>query len=272
MRKIFVFCFAIAAAMGFGCAITNYELIVDEDQGGVVNTNGKAYIRQFSQVATTWPDGNDNLLWFVDQKANGDRTLTTYNYATSVTGDPFMDDLYCSPEWNGCALATADDPETGDVDDFDYRLNANCSGFRSLSLLVSTTRYYGECGRSAVTDRTMRMIGLASQMTPVQYNGATWLRTNLTARNTSIVLNNNNGSAFALPMTSQIGVTANFAQRRMILDLSNPNNRNLAQSAINWNNAHPGPNVTATISVEGQPTVFRVKANANANGWPQVHY
>jgi len=272
MKKLFVFGFAAAAAMGFGCALTNYELITDNDQGGVVNTNGKAYVRQFSQVATSWPDGNDNMVWFVDQKANGNRTLTTYNYATSATDDPFKDDLYCSPDWTGCALITADDPEVGDVDDFDYRANVNCSGFRSLSLLVSTTRYYGECGRSAVTDRTTRMLGIANQMSPVQYKGATWLRTNLNALNTSIVLNNNNGSVYALPMISQIGLTANFAQRRMLLDLTNPNNRNLAQSAINWNSAHPGPNVTATISIEGQPTVFRVKANGNAKSWPQIHY
>jgi hypothetical protein len=272
MKKIFILGFLAAAAMGFGCALTNYDLIVDNDQGGVVNTNGKAYVRQSSQVVTIWPDGNDNLIWFVDQKANGDRTLTTYNYATSVTGDPYMDDLYCSPDWNGCAITSADDPQVGDVDDFDYRYNANCSGFRSLSLLVSTTRYYGECGRASATDRSMRMIGLANEMTPVQYKGATWLRTTLSALNTSMVLNNNNGSAYAVPMTSQIGVLANFPQRRLVLDVSNPNNRNLAQSAINWNSAHPGPFVTATVSIEGQPTVFRVKANGNANAWPQIHF
>lgn len=272
MKKLFVFGFAAAAAMGFGCAVTNYDLITDNDQGGVVNTNGKAYIRQSSQVATNWPDGNDNLVWFVDQKANGDRTLTTYNYATSATGDPFKDDLYCSPDWNGCAIVTADDPQVGDVDDFDYRANVNCTGYRSLSVLVSTTRYYGECGRAAATDRNMRMIGLANQMTPVAYKGATWLRSNLNALNTSIRFDNNNGSVYALPMTSQIGVMANFAQRRMILDLTNPNNRNLAQSAINWNKAHPGPSVTATITVEGQPTVLRVKGNNNTDGWPQIHY
>jgi hypothetical protein len=272
MKKLFVFGFAAAAAMGFGCAITNYDLITDNDQGGVVNTNGKAYIRQSSQVATNWPDGNDNLVWFVDQKANGDRTLTTYNYATSATGDPFKDDLYCSPDWNGCAITTASDPQDGDVDDFDYRANTNCSGFRSLSLLVSTTRYYGECGRAAVTDRTMRMIGLANEMTPVQYKGATWLRMNLSALNTSMVLNNNNGSAYALPMTSQIGLMANFAQRKLVLDLTNPNNRNLAQNAINWNTAHPGGHVTATLTIAGQPTVFNVKANANAPKWANDRY
>jgi hypothetical protein len=270
MRKLFIFGFAAAVAMGFGCAITNYELITDNDQGGVVNTNGKAYIIS-TQVATIWPDGTDNLIWFVDQKANGDRTLTTYNYA-STEDNPYMDNRYCSPDWNGCAIATASDPEVGDVDDFDYRGNANCSGYRSLSYLVSTTRYYGECGRTSVKDRTMKLLGLANEMTPVQYKGATWLRTNLNAMNTSIVLNNNNGSAFAVPMTSQIGLTMNLAQHKMILDMSNPNNRSLLQSAANWNKAHPGPYVDATITVNGVPNTFKVKATANATSVPQIHY
>lgn len=270
MKKLFVLGFVAAMAMGFGCAITNYSLITDNDQGGVVNTNGKAYIRQSSQIATLWPDGNDNLMWFADQKANGDRALSTYNFATSVTASPFKDDLYCSPDWNGCAVSTSDDPETGDTSIFDYKANFNCSGARSLSLLLSTSRYYGECGRADVTDRTTRMISLANDMTPVQINGATWLHGNLSALNTSIVLNNNSG-AFALPMTSQIGVSLNFAQRRALVDMTNPNNRNLAQTAINWSASHPGA-VNATITVNGQSFAYRVKPNNQASSWPNVHF
>lgn len=273
MKKMFILGFMVAAAIGFGCGLTNYELITDNDQGGVVNTNGKAFIIG-TQVATIWPDGTDNLIWFVDQRANGDRTLTTYNHA-GTESDPdsiFMDNKYCSPDWDGCSIVTADDPETNDVDIFDYRLNANCSGFRSLSLLLSTTRYYGECGRTAVNDRTTRMLGLGNDMTPVQRNGATWLQGTYNARNMSLTLNNNNGSLVALPVTSQIGLMANFAQRRMIVDLTNPNNRSLMQSAINWDAAHPGSHLTATITLSGQPFTFNVKANPNAAGFTQIHY
>lgn len=264
MKKFFLFAFVAAVALGLGCAITNYSLITDNDQGGVVNTNGKAYIRQSSQVATTWPDSNDNLIWFVDQAANGDRNLTTYNFNTSLSASPFKDDLYCSPDWNGCAIVTAPDPETGDVDMFDYRGNANCSGYRSLSLLVSTSRYYGECGRTATTDRTTKMLNLANNMTPIQINGQTWLHSSLSALNTSIVLNNNNGSAFALPMTSQIGVSANFATRRVMLDMTNPNNRNLIQSALNWNRTHPGSFISSTVTVDG--TAFNASLKVKNDG------
>ena len=271
MKKFVVAAFVAAAALGFGCAITNYELITDNDVGGTVNTNGKAYIRQFIQIATTWPDGVDNMIWFVDQKANGDRELTTYNFATTAD-DLFKDDSYCSPDWVGCALVTAPDPEIGDVDIFDYRLNSNCSGFRSLAYLVSTTRYYGECGRIVNGDRSVKLLALGNEMSPVQLNGQTWLRTNLNALNTSLVVNNHNGSAFQVPMTGQVGVSFNLAKRRMILDMTNPNNRNAMQAFNNWNSAHPGPYVDATFTVAGVSQTFHVKTTQNAVNAPQIHY
>jgi hypothetical protein len=275
MRKTvtvgFGLAFAASLLLGAGCALTNYELITDGD-GNVVNTKGNAYIKQFFQTATAYPDGTDNLIWYVDQKANGDRKLSTVNYFTTGTAEPFKDDLYCSPDWSGCKVATANDPEVGDVDDYDYAVNPSCSGYRSLSLLVSTTRYYGECGKTRASSRSLKMLALASTMTPVQINGATWLRGSLNALNTSLVLNNRNGSACTLPITSEIGVTANFATRRLILDLTNPNNRSLAENAINWSNAHPGVGVEATLRVNGSDFVFHTKLMNNARNWPQLHY
>ena len=263
--------FAVSLVAGVGCALTNYELIVDGD-GHIVNTKGNAYIKQFFQTATQYPDGNDNLLWYVDQKPNGDRKLSTVNYFTTTNENPLRDDLYCSPDWAGCKVATANDPEVGDVDDYDYAVNPHCSGYRSLSLLVSTTRYYGECGRTRNTDRAGRMVAVASQLAPVQIDGKTWLRGNLSALNSALVLNNRNGTVFSLPITSDIGVTANLATRRLILDLTNPNNRSMAQNAIDWSNAHPGPGVEATLTVNGADFVFHTKLMNNASGWPQLHY
>jgi len=274
MKKLLSFGFglAFAASMltGFGCALTNYELITDNDIGGAaVNTAGNTYVRA-TQVATLWPDGADNLTWYVDQKANGDRKLSTTNYFTT-SGSPFKDDLYCSPDWSGCKVATADDPEVGDVDIFDYAANPSCAGYRSLSLLVSTTRYYGECGRASA-DRNTRLISMGNEMTPVPFNGATWLRTNLSALNASLRVDNHNGSVSALPITSQIGVTANFAKRQMVLDMTNPNNRTLAQNFINWSKAHPGPSIEATLTVNGNDFKYNVKTMNNASSWPSLHY
>jgi hypothetical protein len=263
--------FALSLLSGFGCALTNYELITDGD-GNIVNTKGNAYIKQFMQTATAYPDGNDNLIWYVDQKGNGDRKLSTVNYFTTGTQNPFKDDLYCSPDWGGCRVVTANDPEFGDVDDYDYSVNTHCSGYRSLSLLVSTTRYYGECGKTRASNRSLKMLALANTMTPVQLNGSTWLRGSLNALNTSLVLDNRNGSTYTLPITSEIGITANFATRRMIVDLTNPNNRSLAENAIIWSNAHPGVGVEATLRVNGSDFVFHTKLMNNARNWPQLHY
>jgi len=143
-----------------------------------VNTNGKAHVHESSQVALIWPDGTDEALWFVDQKANGDRTLTTYvNYSPAYP--TFHDDLYCNPDWQGCAVITADDPEIGDVDIYDYKYNPNCPAARSIYYLFSTTRYYGECGRS------IQDVGALIMMGQPKNGGLFYL---LTPANTNILL------------------------------------------------------------------------------------
>ena len=87
----------------------------------------------------------------VDQKADGTATITTYNNFSTGDGAIFKDDLYCNPDWNGCSIFTA--PDDNDEFLFDGRMNANCSGARSLSFLLSTERYYGECGRLALGNK-----------------------------------------------------------------------------------------------------------------------
>ena len=165
MRKLFYLGFCAVLISGVGCAITNYALITDNDQGngtsgdGTVNTNGKAKLLTGFQVATIWPDGTDELFSMVDQKANGDRTLTTYNnYNPGGAGTTFLDDTYCTPDWNGCSIWTADDPESGDASPFDGAFNTNCNGARSLQSLLSSARYYGECGRGQYIDKKFQAI------------------------------------------------------------------------------------------------------------------
>jgi hypothetical protein len=237
--------------------LTNYELITDPD-GRPVNTAGTAYVKQDVQFATTYPDGSDDLLWFVDQKANGDRKLGTVNFfsppgATSL----FKDDQYCSPEPSGCKIVTADD--------FDYKENPSCSGDRSLVLLVSATRELGECGRAAAVSNAFKMLGLAAGMSPVEIAGRVWLQKELSARNTSIVLDNRIGDVYALPLTTTVAVRANFARRQVQLDLTNPNTRDVFQDAIAWSKAHPSPNgFVATLTVDGVDLTYHVKFARNA--------
>jgi hypothetical protein len=197
MRKLFYLGFCVVLATGVGCAITDYELITDTDQlngaetDAVVNTNGKAHIMESSQVATIWSDGTDELFSMVDQKANGDRTITTYNNFTSTypADDPWHDDLYCNPDWNGCAIWSAPDPEVGDVDRFDGSWNQNCFGSRSLSVLAATTRYIGECGREHLNPAIDERLSAATYGYVGSFNGMSGLWFDYDKTNTSLRVN-----------------------------------------------------------------------------------
>jgi hypothetical protein len=152
MKKLSYLAFCLVLVAGFGCAITNYGTITDNNQAQagpqgvqpVINTAGKAHIMETSQIATIWSDGTDEFINFVDQKADGTATLTTYNNFSTGSEPIFHDDLYCNTAWNGCSIFTA--PDDNDSNIFDGTTNLNCSGARSLSILLSTGRYYGECG------------------------------------------------------------------------------------------------------------------------------
>jgi hypothetical protein len=170
--------FCLVLAMGVGCAFTDYGVIIDGYTGEIENTNGKAMIMPGSQVATIWSDGADCLFTMVDQKANGDQTLTTYNHYTT-DGSYFQDFDYCSPDWTGCAIYTAPNPVVGDVDIFDGTANYNCSGARSYSVRVALYGRYTECGRGW-QDR------LSATQTMNEMNGD--LVANLSRANTQFVI------------------------------------------------------------------------------------
>ena len=256
MKKVFYLACCIALVMSVGCAITNYDLITDNDQvangqgSGVVNTNGKAKITPSSQVATTYPDGSDELFSMVDQKANGDRTITTYN-------DPlFHDDLYCNPDWSGCAVVTADDPQSGDTDIFDYSANANCRGYRSLSLLLSTGRYYGECGRAniSVSDR----IGLMNMGTIGVQDGQEGLLYNLGRNNFSVKLDNNAGVVTSLPVIGDANVFVNVGTRQLSVDATNRLLANMGRSLADFSRNYGTGTTTITMTLNGISKSFTV--------------
>lgn len=238
MKKLFYLAFCAVLSLGVGCALTDYDLITDNDQvsngqgTGVVNTNGKAYVKQSSQVATLWPDGADNYTWFVDQSAGGDRVLTTYNNF-STAYPIFADDLYCSPDRQGCAITTADDPQSGDADPFDYRLNLNCNGVRSLSILLGTTRYYGECGRSiaSLNDR-MSMLFQGRATSKWGLAGLAW---DMTPANSTFVLDNMAGNRSLVPMTGAASMTVvGNGMRNGVIDATNPALKAMGDYAANW--------------------------------------
>jgi hypothetical protein len=197
MRKLFYLGFCLVLVMGVGCAITDYTLITDNDQvkqgagNATVNTNGKAHIRSY-QIATLWGTDNDELINFVDQKSNGDRTMTTYNnFSTSFVDPTFHDDLYCNPDWQGCAIWTAHDPPGYGYyyAAYDGVWNQNCSGSRSIYLLAGTERggiyNYGECGRGGFAQKLAILnMGQAGSMA-----GMDGLWFNFNRNNTTVTVN-----------------------------------------------------------------------------------
>lgn len=271
MKKLFLFAAVVALTMGFGCALSNYALITDNDQGGTVNTNGKAYIKPSSQIAFIYPDGTDNETWWVNQATNGDRVLDTINFHRALTESPFKDDLYCSPDWTGCSVVTCQDPETNDTNIFDYKFNTQCSGARSLVYLFSTSRYYGECGRTKA-DRMTTMLNLMNQMTPVTINGNTWLHGVVNSTNFTTILDNNNGATAAFSPAGDINVYVN-ARHQAKVDLTNPVLRQSFQQVRSWVNGHPSAGLTTTrvfngISVTGHGQIL----TDNLGRWIEEHY
>jgi hypothetical protein len=128
-----------------------------------------AYIMPTSQIATIWDDGTDELFTLVSQDWKGDQWLKTYNNYDPTGNVIFLDQTYCDPTRDSgfCVIALGWNPDLpneyphGDqgagydnVDNpFDYILDLNCSGARSLSLLVSYTSRIGECGSGIWADK-----------------------------------------------------------------------------------------------------------------------
>jgi hypothetical protein len=105
MRKLFYLGFCLALAMGFGCAITDYELMTHYWTNEIINTNGKAHIA-FDQGIASGDGTNWHIFYsMVDQKAGGDRVITTYDeVSTYADGPAWLDYFYCTPDRNGCAI------------------------------------------------------------------------------------------------------------------------------------------------------------------------
>jgi len=272
MKKLFYLACCLVLAMGVGCAIIDYDLITDEF-GQTINTNGKARILSIN-IGFAWPDGMDSAFTMVDQKANGDRTLQTYNrFTTLVTGgttsvDPpnYPDaDIftwgpwgpgnpgYCSPDWNGCSMITAQDPEVGDL--FDWSFNRHCTaGLRSLVYVVGISRYYGECGRAqtSVADR----IAFMNMGNIVSGNGFEGLLFNLNRNNFSMRLDNNAGVVSNLPMIGDVNMFYNPGQRTMTLDLTNSLLANTGRGLADFGRNYGTDRTNITFTLNGLSKSF----------------
>lgn len=148
MRKLFLSALVLAV-LAAGCALTDYPVILDSrgDYSGIIRTGHKAYVVPTSQVATIFDDGSDELFTMVYQNQFGDQKLYTFNNFDPTASVLFLDQTYCDWRYSGCEITRAWNPHQDQIDDiFDYEFFPDCSGARSLSMLVSQTSRVGECG------------------------------------------------------------------------------------------------------------------------------
>lgn len=248
MRKLFYLGFCLVLVMGLGCAISNYRLMTDTWSGEVINTNGKALIMFDQGLAlgdgTTW----FNFFTMVDQKASGDRTLDTYTAKFDYdVPNPWKDFFYCTPDWIGCSVLTAQDPEDPADDPYDNVWHVNCDGALQLSYVLDSARYYGECGRSnyTVNERlTFLSLGTAIDEYTLAYN--------LNAGNTSVILDNNAGVRSLVPMLGNVGLQLNtFKGNRATVDLGHPLLANTFRWMADWNDTYGTGHTQMTVMFNG---------------------
>lgn len=270
MKKLFYLGFCLVLMTGFGCAITNYGLITDNNQtsapggpGEIRDTTGKAKLIHASQWATLQADGVDELLNFVDQDASGGQTLYTHNNFSVAGEATFSDDLYCSPENKGCAAVKSFDPDATDPSDdpFDGKVNDECPGARSLSLSLSTGRYYGECGRTG-------KLSLADQLNLWNMgrlgtrNGMEVLMYDVNRSNASITLDNNAGFVTNLNITGSLNAWTTIGNRRAAaLDATNPLIANMIRDYASFVGNYAGHTTTINMCLSDVCRAFTVAGN-----------
>lgn len=204
MKKILYSLLCLALLTSLGCAVTNYGVITDNrgDYSGVIRTMHKAYIVPTSQVATIWSDGTDELFSMVYQNQYADRHIYTFNNYDPTGAVTFMDQTYCDWRYEGCEITRATDPHQDWLDDpFDYEYFGDCSGARSLSLLVSQTSRLGECGDRIFRD--LQDLGAEfAELPTTSFRGETAYLVPMNAGNTSINLINGD-TATSMPLYGQ---------------------------------------------------------------------
>jgi hypothetical protein len=151
MNKLFYLAFIAVVALSFGCAITDYPVITDnEDDSGnfVVNTNGQASMLPTGQAITLGADYNTEIHSTIDQNGSGDQTITSYSNLQTPGNVNFLAYTYCNIDQDGCWSTKSPNPAVGDASIFDYTSNQNCDGWETLFFVISFGARTGECGRS----------------------------------------------------------------------------------------------------------------------------
>jgi hypothetical protein len=255
MKKL-LFGALLLALVAAGCAITDYPVITDDrgSYSGVIRTGHKAYIVPSGQVATIWTDGSDELFSLVYQNQYGDQKIYTFNNFDPTGSVNFLDQTYCDWRYEGCEITRAWNPANANIDDtFDYEFFPDCSGARSISVLVSYTSRIGECGDGLMADKQNLYAEFANLATTNWRGGVAYV-VPMNASNTSITLTANNNTT-AVPM---FGQTTGFIteQLQFVLPMT-PNTRHQLRWLSGYA-AENGARANMTFGYGALSTTFEV--------------
>ncbi len=254
MKKLIYGALCLAIVASLGCAITDYPIITDDrgDFSGIIRTGHAAYITPTSAFATIYPDGSDELFTLVYQNSNGDQKLYTKNNFDFSASILFMDQTYCDWRTESCEIARAWNPAQDNIDDpFDYEGAANniawpdCSGARSLSLLVSQGSRIGECGDNQFWSEKQDLFAEFSDLSTTAWRGETAYVVPINSSNASVVLTGANGIATSAPVYGNF--TAFITEKLQTVVPATPNARHELRWMSNFI-AENGNRITASIS------------------------
>ncbi len=265
MKKLLLIAFCVAIASMFGCVLVDYGCIYDYDQTSsnvdgeapwpyaaeLVNTNGKAHVQEYYRIITTFPDGAQEVIWFVDQNASGDQTMTNYINKEPATGWTWHDDYYCNPDWNGCSWVSATRPYplcTGGYDYYPFSVNWNCTDITSGYLWSTGPYRYGECGRSLPLADKISLLNMGEIS---ERNGMEGLVYNFNRKNFNITLENEYGNSWNVPINTNLSIFWNPKGGQLSIDKSNPILANTQKWYADWLDANATTWTTVTISFNG---------------------
>jgi hypothetical protein len=267
MRKLLYGALCLAILASLGCCITNYPIITDTrgDYNGIIRTAHAAYIIPSGGVATLWDDGSDELLSFVYQSQNGDQMIQCKNNFDFSSLVNFVGNTYCDWRYENCAILKAWNPAQDNLDDiFDYEGFTNnkawpdCSGARSLSILVSYGSRIGECGDSMFWNDKQNLYAEFANLTTTTWRGGAAYLIPVNGSNTTINLNNS-----TMPVYGEYNLFLT-EELNMVVPMT-PNMRHQLRWAANWT-AENGSLATVTLnygSVVGEIDVRLVTAGLN---------
>lgn len=240
----------LALLASAGCAITDYPFVTDTRGGytGLIRTAHKAYIIPSAQIATIYADGSDELFSLVYQNQYGDQRLYTFNNFDPTGATSFLDQTYCDWNFEDCEIVRAWNPRQNDVDPFDYEFFGDCSGARSLSLLLSVGSRIGECGDNLFAGDPQARARLFAALQTTTWRGQLAYMIPLRPNNFWVHFTDPNGYREWMPIYGTYNLL--LTEKQQIAMPMTPNSRH----QINWINAwvaDHGPSARVWMAYEG---------------------